>query len=97
MNQFPIIRLELDHMKQTMLHMFSEKQLDLSEEVKRAMDRVCTQENIQAHVNEAARQVVESAVKDAVRHWWLTAPEGQALIKEEINRRMKEEAELYAK
>jgi hypothetical protein len=91
----PIITINVEHMRQSIHHAFTERQLELSSELQIALDRECSPEKIQQYVDEAARGAVEAAVKDAVRKWWLTSEEGCKLISEAITRRMNEEAELY--
>lgn len=93
----PIIKLEVESMKQSIMHAFSERQIDLSAEVQCALDAQCTPEAIQEHVNEASRKAVKEAVANAVQRWWATSPEGRALIEAAITERMNEEAALYAR
>lgn len=94
---FPVIRLEVQHMKQTMIHAFGQQQLDISAEVKRALDRECHPDRIQEIVDRTAREAVNIAVSDAVKHWWLTSEAGQQLIKQAIAERMEEEAKLFSR
>jgi hypothetical protein len=93
----PIIKLEVGMMKESIMHAFSQRQLDISEEVQRALNAQCTPEAIQAHVNEAAHGAVREAVSSAIKRWWATSDEGRALIQAAIAERMNEEAMYYKK
>jgi hypothetical protein len=93
----PIIKIEVGAMKESIMHAFSQRQIDISQEVQRALDKQCTPEAIQAHVNKAAGEAVSEAVSSAVKMWWATSDEGRALIEAAIVERMNEEAELYSK
>jgi hypothetical protein len=92
---FPVIHLTVERMQHSMLHAFSQHQMDISAEVQRAIERECSPENIQRIVDEAARGAVKEAVTSAVKRWWATSEEGRKLIEAAIAERMDEEARIY--
>lgn len=96
MNSLPIIKLSVEGMKTSMLHAFTKQQLEISSEVQRAIELECTPEKIQTYINEESQKIVSQAIKDAIRQWWLTSPEGQSLIQSAVVERMNEEAKIYS-
>jgi hypothetical protein len=93
----PIISLQIQGMKETILHAFSERMIDLSSEVKLSLDRYCTPENIQRSIDETVRPLVDEAINTAVRKWWLLSEEGQKLLNEAVALRLEEEAKWLKK
>lgn len=91
----PIIKLEIQSMKQSIMHAFTQQMMDISEEVQRALDRECTHENIQRIVNTAAKEAVEEAVSSAVKRWWAIDPVARELVNEAVASRLNEDANLY--
>jgi len=95
MYDIPRVTLEVEHMKQTIIHAFAERELDFSAELKLAIDRACHPDVIQATIDKAAREVVISTVEHAVKRWWATSEEGQALIQKAVTARLVEEATFW--
>jgi hypothetical protein len=95
MYDIPRVTLEVEHMKETITHAFANRALDYSSELKLAIDRACHPEVIQATIDKAAREAVTSAVENAVKRWWATSEEGQALIQQAITARLIEEAAFW--
>ena len=93
----PIIKIEVDAMKQTIHHAFSERVLDMSSEVKLALDRACTQENIQKVIDETTHEIVKESVQNAIKRWWAVSDEGRALIDAAVAERLNEEAAWYTR
>lgn len=93
----PIISLQIQGMKETIHHAFSERMLDLSSEVKLALDKHCTPENIQRSIDETVGPLVDEAVKNAVKKWWLLSEEGQKLLNEAVAIRLEEEVKWLKK
>lgn len=91
----PIVKIEVEAMKETILHAFSERALDFSAELKIAMDRACTPHVIQETINKAAREAVTQTVDSAARRWWATSETAQALIQTAVTARLEEEAQYW--
>lgn len=91
----PTIKIEIESMREVIRHAFSERMLDLSSEVKHALDCACTQANIQRVLNETTEVVVKEAVQNAVRQWWAVSEEGRALINAAVVAKLDEEAAFY--
>jgi hypothetical protein len=91
----PIVKIEVEAMKETILHAFSERALDFSAELKIAMDRACAPAVIQQTIDKAAREAVTQTVDIAVRRWWATSETAQALIQTAVTARLEEEAQYW--
>lgn len=91
----PIIRIEIESMKEVIQHSFSERMLDMSSEVKHALDLACTQENLQRIIDETTQTVVKEAVQNAIKRWWAVSEEGRALIDAAVTEKLNEEAAFY--
>lgn len=94
---FPIVEVHLEGMRQTIRHAFTQQQMSMSAELKIALERECTPEKVQSYIDETTRQVVRESVEEAVKYWWRTSEEGQALIREAVAAKMDEEAKWYRK
>lgn len=68
--QAPLIRLEVQVMKETMKHALVRHQEHLSEEVLKAVDDYCTEENITRIIDDAARTALQEAIKIEVREFF---------------------------
>ena len=66
-NSIPVVRLEVEYMKHTILHAFTEHSLKVDEDVKRAVDHFCRPENIQAIVKGAVDSVLKEAINSEIR------------------------------
>ena len=95
MPSIPIIKIEVESMKETIRHAFSERALDFSAELKLALDRACHPDVIQATVDKAAREIVTETVGAAVKRWWATSETGQALIQAAVTTRLEQEATFW--
>lgn len=68
--EFPMIRLELQGMKQTILHAFRGYQLNIDKTVKESLDRVCSDGGIERLIDEQVREQVEKAVKSKIKEFF---------------------------
>ena len=91
----PIVKIEVEAMKETILHAMGERMLDFSAELKLALDRACAPDVIQDTIDKAAREAVTQTVDSAVRHWWATSETAQALIQTAVTTRLEEEAQYW--
>lgn len=86
----PIIKLEVQHMRQTVHAMLSEYTLSLSEEIKQALDRACTDEAIAAEIDKTVRQCVNEAVKEEIQSFFRWSNPGREAIREAVQAHMNE-------
>lgn len=70
MNGMPIIRLELDGMKIAILHAFSEFQAATDAQVKAAMEKFCSPENVQRIVERCVEQEMKHAIEREIRNFF---------------------------
>ena len=62
----PIIRLEVERMKHTLMTALLEHQAQLDADVKAAIDEYCTPENIGKVIRNAAHNALDYAIKEEV-------------------------------
>lgn len=91
----PIVKIEVEAMKETILHAFNDRALNFSAELKIALDRACAPTVIQDTIDKAAREAVTQTVDHAVRRWWATSETAQALIQTAVTTRLEEEAQYW--
>lgn len=83
MNNIPMIKVELETMKQTMHHAFCEQLLNLDEQFQKAIEEACDPKAIQFLLNEAARTYIKQAMNEEVRWFFLNGP-GRDVVKERV-------------
>lgn len=91
MHGLPIIRLEVESLKASILHAFSDYQLQFDSTVKAAVEKFCEPNNVQLIVNKAVdttmREVIQSEVESFLRYG-----KGRVVLKEAVNKKL---AEVY--
>lgn len=92
---FPIIKLEVDHMRHSVMVALTEYQVQLDQYFQEEIDRFCSPENLRRIIAEEVEKDVAEAVKNAVKSWFLYNADGQKIIKEAISKKLTEEAEYY--
>lgn len=85
----PIIRLELQSMKEVILNAFSEKILSLDADMQRAVEAYCTPENIAHVITEHVNIVLDTVIKEEVQRFY-TYGEGRSIIREAVEKRLKD-------
>lgn len=91
----PIIKIEVEAMKETILHAFNARALTFSAELSLALDRACAPAVIQETIDKATHDAVKQTVDQAVRRWWATSETAQALIQTAVTTRLEEEAQFW--
>ncbi|MNQ58436.1 hypothetical protein D3C85_726420 [compost metagenome] len=76
----PIIRLELEGMRHSMLMAFSEHQGILEDEVRAAVENYCTHENLSLIIQAEAKRCLDAAVKRAIGDYF-SYGEGKESVK----------------
>ncbi|NIB43788.1 hypothetical protein HBA55_29570 [Pseudomaricurvus alkylphenolicus] len=79
----PIVRIELDGFKQSLLHAFSEHQLRIDEYVQAAVDEACKPERLEALINKEAQDSIDSAIKEELNRFYRYG-EGREAIKKAV-------------
>lgn len=94
-NGFPVLKLHLQGMEQTLAVAMSEYTLQLDEMLQTAIQDFCTPENLRRIVEEQAYQTLDTIVKESVKYWFLQSEDGQKMIKHAVAKKLKEEAKYY--
>lgn len=84
----PIIKIEVEHMRQSMIHAFSEHVLKMDGLFQHAITEACKPEVVQEIVYDAARRYLRQALEEEVKNY-LTYGEGRKLVRAEVEKRLK--------
>ena len=77
----PIIRLELDGMKASMMHMVSEKLIDLDADIKRLLDAELESGRIEEMLAKLVQEAVDASLRESVKSYF-TYGAGHWTVKE---------------
>lgn len=86
--QPPLIRIEVEHMRQSMVHAFSDHVLKMDGLFQHAITEACKPEVVQEIVDEAARRYLRQALDEEVKNF-LTYGEGRKIVRAEVEKRLK--------
>ena len=86
----PIIRLEIERMKQTILQALPQHAVAMDEAVLSAIERYCTPENLDVVISGEVMRVIDAAVKGEVREFFLGTGAGRAAIREAVEQHLNE-------
>lgn len=81
--EFPIIRIELERARQTLMVALSEQMLKMDYVVKAAIEREVTPEKVQAILQDQVRITLQAAIKDEVEQFYRYG-KGRAALKKAI-------------
>jgi hypothetical protein len=70
MNTVPVIRIEIERMRQTMSTMLSDQAALVDAELQAALDRFCQPDNIKRVVQEAAHAALKSALTSEISNFF---------------------------
>lgn len=84
----PIIRLEVEGMKHTLLTALSEHAARVDSGIQAAVEAYCTPENIQAVIDENVRQALDMALKEEVKSFFSWSKPGRIAVKEAVHKRL---------
>lgn len=90
MNTLPLIRIEVEAMKQSMVHAFSQQMLNLDELFKAALDDACQPEKVQNILTEAANKYIKEALDFETQRYFLFG-EGRKAISEKVKEKLDKE------
>lgn len=76
----PIIRLHVEGMKHSIITALTEYQAQMDEDVKKAVESYCTEENVSRVVREAAAAEIDKAIKDEIHHFF-SYGEGRKIVR----------------
>lgn len=85
----PVIRVELETLRQSMVHAFAQQQLHLDDMFQRAIDAALDPVLIQKELNNLAQHYLSAAIADAVKHYF-NYGKGRETVRKVINERLDE-------
>lgn len=91
MSNVPVIKIEIERMKHTMLTMLSEHSAQLDADMRAAVESYCSEGNIQRVINQAAREAMDAAIKEEVRRFFQYSGAGRAAIREAVLQHLNEQ------
>jgi hypothetical protein len=91
----PIIRLEVDFMKATMLRHLSEEAVKIDSMVQQAVEDYCSEENLRAILNVEVKQAMDAAVREEVRSFFNGTRAGRLAVREMVIRHLDERARWH--
>lgn len=87
----PLLRLELEGMKHTILTLLGDQAGLLNKEFEQAVEDYCTPENLEHIIREQTATSIEAAIKEEIRNFYLYG-KGRAVIKAAVIMKLGEDA-----
>lgn len=85
----PIVRLELEGMKESIVMAFSEYALKMDADVQSAVAAICTPENLTAMVTKYAKDAIDSAIRQEISNFYNYGL-GREVIRKAVNETLAE-------
>lgn len=67
---FPVIRLELEGMRHTVLHAFAQQTAQMDQILQSELDRFCSEDNLRAIVAAQVKESIQSAIKQEIASFY---------------------------
>ena len=90
----PIIRLEVEHLRQCIMHAFADQQIQYDKIFQQVLQEATTEEAIVQAVRDAVRTELRTKVQEAVKKFFSWGSPGYSIVYELIERQLKEDKEL---
>ena len=90
MMNVPIIRLEVERMKETILAALPRHAAMMDASIQAAIEAYCTPENINLVVQEVVKHNLDAAVKEEVRNFFQWSAPGRQAVREAVTAWMEE-------
>lgn len=85
--QVPVIRLEIQRLKQTLMVALSDHATQMDADLQAALDRYLTPENVARIIDEEAHRQLDALIKEEVANWFRYGG-GRQAIKEAIEAKL---------
>jgi hypothetical protein len=85
----PVIRLEINHMKRTMISALTEYNAQLDQDLKTAIESYCQPDNLKRIIEEETHRVLDGVIKEEVKNWFVHG-EGRKVIKSAVEKNLRE-------
>lgn len=83
----PVIRLTLEGFRMQILAALTEREMEISNEIKRAVEEYLTPENIEKTVGRVVQVELDKAINEEVDHFYRIGP-GRHYVRDAIRRRL---------
>ena len=93
----PIIRLDIERMKFSVVSMLQEYAAQMDSDIKAAVDEYCTEENLGRLIREAAKEAIGQAVKEEIQRAFSYSSNGRKAIREAIEEMMDDQFPIIKK
>lgn len=90
MNNLPILKIEIQHLKTCVYHAFSEQQIKMDEMFKSVLEEVCAPEQVKSVLAAAVAKEIEEAIKAEV-HAFFSYGKGRDEVKKAVVAKIEEE------
>lgn len=84
----PIITLEVQGMKHAIKAALTNEAAAMDKAVQDALDRLCSEDNINQIVQEEARTAIEATLKEEVRNFFNWSSAGRRAVREAVHERL---------
>lgn len=88
MNGVPLIRLEVEYMKHSIVHALSEYQVQMDQQLKVAVEKACSPENLQRVLDQEVRNTLDLAIKNELDHFFRFG-DGKDVLRDAVNMAIK--------
>lgn len=85
-DNIPIIRIELERMKQTLMVAINDQLAVMDVAVRLAIEAVCDEENIKRIIAQQAQQTLTEAVRREIEHFLWTGDKGRSILRAGIEK-----------
>jgi hypothetical protein len=83
----PIVRLEVERMKQTIVTALTHQALQLDRDIQTAVESYCTERNIAALIQGEVNRVLDSVIAEEVKRFFQYG-EGRKVVAEAVKKRL---------
>lgn len=87
----PIIHLEIQGMKQTILTALRRNAADIDSYLQGALDKLCTEENLRLIVEDEARKCINAALREEVGQFFRYSAAGRQAVRDAVHERLEQQ------
>lgn len=90
---FPVVRLEVEGMRHTVMAAMTEYQAQIDADIRTAIDEHCSSENIQRVIKKTVQIEIDRAIENEISSYFGYSGPGRKFIKEAVIKRIDSEFE----
>lgn len=91
----PIVRLEIEGFKHTLVNAFSKHLIGIDDQVRKAVEQVCSPENIDRILLEHVDKYIKQAIEEEMKSFFIKG-DGRKFIREKVAEKLNSELKEYA-